>query len=48
MPQQQITEAQREQKLVERELMLVEQRREAARQLLSQAKKLGLLPAGVH
>ncbi len=47
MPQQQITEAQREQKLVERELMLVEQRRKTARQLLIQAKKLGLLPAGV-
>ncbi len=48
MPQQQIAEAQRERELVERELMLVEQRREATRQLLRQAKKLGLLPAGVH
>lgn len=43
MPEQQIAEAQREQELVEKTLKVIEQRREAAEHVLSQAKSLGLL-----
>jgi hypothetical protein len=44
MPEQQIAAAQRERELAEKALKSVEQRREAAEQLLAQAKELGLIP----
>lgn len=47
MPEQQIAEAQREQTLAEEMLKNVEQRRSEAERVLTEAKVLGLTPAGI-